>query len=60
MLACKIHDEPQAIRPFQGLIDVQPAYHSEISEAYIAAMQADVDSKKPAGFTLTPLTPAGW
>lgn len=41
-------------------IRLQPNYHSEISETYIAAMQKDVDSRKSASFQLTPISDAGW
>lgn len=41
-------------------IRMQPNYHSEISAAYIEAMQRAVDSQKPEGFRLTPISEAGW
>ncbi len=41
-------------------IRMQPNYHSEISDAYIEAMQKAVDEQKPEGFRLTPISDAGW
>lgn len=39
-------------------IRMQPNYHSEISDAYLEAMQKAVDAKKPEGFRLTPISEA--
>lgn len=41
-------------------IRTQPGYHTEVSDAYLEAMQKAVDEKKPANFSLTPLSDAGW
>lgn len=41
-------------------IRMQPNYHSEISDAYIEAMQNAVDAQKPEGFKLTPISESGW
>lgn len=38
----------------------QPPYHSDISDAYLAALQRQIDSLKPAGFKLTPISEPGW
>jgi hypothetical protein len=39
---------------------MQPGYRSEVSDAYLEAMQKSVDDKKPANFSLVPLSDAGW
>jgi len=39
---------------------MQPGYHTEVSDAYLEAMQKAVDDKKPANFSLEPLSDAGW
>ncbi len=38
----------------------QPRYHSEISDAYLDALQKQVDAGKPEGFRLTPISGPGW
>jgi hypothetical protein len=35
-------------------------YDDEISEAYLDALQSQVDLLKPEGFVLTPVTEPGW
>lgn len=39
---------------------VQPRYHHEISDEQINQLQQKVDSSKPEGFALTPLSDSGW
>jgi len=41
-------------------IRMQPGYNTEVSDAYLEAMQKAVDEKKPANFSLVPLSDAGW
>lgn len=41
-------------------IRMQPGYHTEVSDAYLEAMQKAVDDRKPANFSLEPLSDAGW
>lgn len=41
-------------------IRMQPGYHTEVGDAYLEAMQKAVDDKKPANFSLEPLSDAGW
>lgn len=53
-------ETPQAIRPSKAVIDVQPPYHSEISDEYLTALQQQVDAAKPEGFRLTPICQPGW
>ena len=56
------------LRKFKGTFAVvrstvspaSPPYHSEISDDYLAGLQRQVDAGKPANFTLTPLSEAGW
>jgi len=38
----------------------QPNYHTEISTEYLDGLQRQVDSSKPAGFQLTPISQPGW
>lgn len=49
---------PTPVRP--SVAD-QPRYHHELSDDQLNRLQSEVDSRKPEGFTLTPLgAPAGW
>lgn len=50
-------------RGFESLsqaIRQQPNYDTEVSEEYLEALAAQVDSRKPANFTLTPISEPGW
>jgi len=38
----------------------QPNYHTEISTEYLDGLQRQVDSTKPDGFQLTPISQPGW
>lgn len=38
----------------------QPNYNSEVSDEYLEALLAQVDARKPEGFTLTAITEPGW
>ena len=38
----------------------QPSYHTEIDEAYLEALQRQVDAEKPKDFRLTPIGAPGW
>ena len=60
MTARKFQETPVAIRPIKASIDVQPPYHSELSDEILAAVQSRVDSRKPSGFQLTPICAPGW
>lgn len=41
-------------------IRCQPNYHSEISDEYLDGLQNQVNSGKPEGFKLTPISEPGW
>ena len=41
-------------------VRVQPPYHHDIDGDYLVALQKQVDSRKPSGFQLTPISEAGW
>ena len=50
-------------RGFESLsraIQQQPDYGTEISDEYLAALKARLDSRKPANFALTPISEPGW
>jgi len=38
----------------------QPSYDTEVSEEYLKALAAKIDSQKPANFSLTPISDSGW
>jgi hypothetical protein len=38
----------------------QPDYHSEVSNDYLNALEAQVGSQKPENFALIPISEPGW
>ena len=38
----------------------QPDYDTEMSEEYLKALDAQINSQKPANFSLTPISEPGW
>lgn len=62
MPARKLKAAAPAARPTRSVkaASSQPPYHTEISSDYLDALQRQVDSTKPEGFKLTPITAPGW
>jgi hypothetical protein len=38
----------------------QPNYDTEVPEDYLKALGVQIDSQKPANFSLTPISEPGW
>lgn len=38
----------------------QPNYDTEVSDEYLDALKARIESEKPANFSLTPISEPGW
>jgi hypothetical protein len=50
-------------RGFESLsraIQQQPDYGTEVSDEYLDALRARLDTQKPANFALTPISEPGW
>jgi hypothetical protein len=52
-----------SVRGFESIsraIRQQPNYDTEISDEYFEALEAQLERKKSADFSLTPVSESGW